>query len=89
MNYQENVNYYTTTTNNSSVHHFKAWRKDNYSNRKFQCAYCDYNTYLKADLRKHERVHTGERPYQCQICPYRSSQKSTLKRHQLTHLKDH
>lgn len=33
-----------------------------------QCDRCDYCCPRPADLRKHQRTHTGERPYKCLFC---------------------
>ena len=88
LNYKENVNYYATTNTIPSENHLRAWRKDNYAFRTYQCSLCSYRCFQKCDLVKHERVHTGERPYKCQICSYCSSQLSSLRRHQRVHLKE-
>ena len=53
--------------------------------KKHACMYCPYRAYLKSDVTKHERIHTGEKPYKCDKCQYRTTQKSCLVRHERTH----
>ena len=45
------------------------------------CKYCAKEFISAGELRRHERVHTGEKPFQCKLCPYKSTQLGNLNRH--------
>lgn len=53
----------------------------------FSCKICDKQFTQRANLQKHERVHTGERPFVCPICRKCYAQHSNMKKHVLTHNK--
>jgi hypothetical protein len=40
---------------------------------------------LLAQVRVHERTHSGERPYQCRFCDYRASQSGNMAAHERRH----
>ncbi|XP_064463844.1 zinc finger protein 596-like [Ornithodoros turicata] len=46
-----------------------------------RCRFCSYSSYHKPNVKKHERIHTGERPYVCQACFRGFSEQSNLYRH--------
>ena len=48
------------------------------------CPFCG-KLFLKRNLIRHLRIHTGERPYACSLCSYRATQKVTLQKHMETH----
>ncbi|XP_031460807.1 zinc finger protein 420-like isoform X2 [Phasianus colchicus] len=53
--------------------------------RFYQCAECEYSTYILSNLRLHVRTHTGEKPYSCSVCQKEFRTSSHLKRHQVLH----
>ncbi|XP_030902512.2 zinc finger protein 493-like [Melopsittacus undulatus] len=51
----------------------------------YQCAECEYATYILSNLKLHVRIHRGERPYSCSICQKKFRTSSHLKRHRVMH----
>ncbi|XP_061317773.1 zinc finger protein 493-like [Pezoporus flaviventris] len=51
----------------------------------YQCAECEYATYILSNLKLHVRTHTGERPYSCSVCQKKFRTSSHLKRHRVMH----
>ncbi|CAN7994559.1 unnamed protein product [Ixodes pacificus] len=52
---------------------------------KFECSRCPYTSVNKFDVKRHERIHTGEKPFQCRFCNRAFNQSSTLISHRRTH----
>ncbi|KFM58731.1 Chorion transcription factor Cf2, partial [Stegodyphus mimosarum] len=50
-----------------------------------RCSYCSYTSPLKANVKRHLLVHTGEKPFSCNICQRRFAQKNYLQIHILAH----
>ncbi|XP_055935757.1 zinc finger protein OZF-like [Argiope bruennichi] len=51
----------------------------------YACDYCDYKTYIKCNLIRHVKKHTGERPYSCKLCGKGYIQKKNLDYHMVSH----
>ncbi|XP_055570691.1 zinc finger protein 91-like isoform X2 [Falco cherrug] len=51
----------------------------------YQCAQCEYATYVLGNLEVHVRTHTGEKPYSCGVCQKKFRTSSHLRRHSVTH----
>uniref|UniRef100_A0A8D9DYD0 Protein hunchback n=1 Tax=Cacopsylla melanoneura TaxID=428564 RepID=A0A8D9DYD0_9HEMI len=52
---------------------------------KYVCFTCDYHTYIRTDMARHIRCHTGDKPYKCNFCPYSSKTNKNLVHHLKTH----
>lgn len=53
--------------------------------RRFKCDKCDRDFNQRANLRRHQLVHSGEKPFECDQCHRRFQQQGDLKRHMLRH----
>ncbi|CAL1272653.1 unnamed protein product [Larinioides sclopetarius] len=53
--------------------------------RRHFCKSCSYSTYVKSNLNRHMRTHTGERPFVCKICGKTFTHSHHFKRHHSTH----
>ncbi|KOB69665.1 Zinc finger protein 32 [Operophtera brumata] len=54
----------------------------------FNCTECDAAFYRKADLDRHQKIHTGEKNYTCEFCPKSFVQKNNLVMHVKMHIGD-
>lgn len=53
--------------------------------KKYWCFICIKGFRDKADLVRHDRIHTGEKPYACPDCGRKFSYTSSMYKHQLIH----
>ncbi|XP_061725731.1 endothelial zinc finger protein induced by tumor necrosis factor alpha-like isoform X2 [Cydia pomonella] len=51
----------------------------------FSCGTCSKQCSRLNDLKKHEKIHTGEKRYSCDLCKRRFTEKHSLARHIRTH----
>ena len=53
--------------------------------RSFVCDTCHKGFTQKYNLKKHQRIHTGEKAFKCETCSKSFTQKGQLKSHQIVH----
>lgn len=51
----------------------------------FSCSFCPKSFQSGADLKRHQRIHTGEKPYGCAVCGKRFSLRGNLVTHERAH----
>lgn len=56
-----------------------------FTRKKFPCSNCSKSCNSAAELRDHQRTHTGERPFQCSFCDKCFALSGTLVRHERLH----
>ncbi|MEQ2174622.1 hypothetical protein GOODEAATRI_009752 [Goodea atripinnis] len=56
-----------------------------FTRKKFPCSDCEKSCNSAAELRDHQRTHTGERPFKCSFCDKRFALSGTLVRHERLH----
>ena len=52
-----------------------------------ECKFCPAVFKSNTDLRRHERIHTGEKPFKCSICEKEFNRKGNMEKHMTTHFK--
>lgn len=55
--------------------------------KKKQCRFCSSVFKSNTDLRRHERIHTGEKPFSCSVCKKSFNRKGNMEKHMGTHFK--
>ena len=53
--------------------------------KQHQCQHCGKNFSTEHNMKRHQKVHTGEKPHACQHCEKRFSESANLLRHNLIH----
>ena len=51
----------------------------------FKCEQCDYRSYKKSCVKKHEATHSQEKPFHCSFCDHCSRFKADLDKHERIH----
>ncbi|KAI5102929.1 zinc finger and SCAN domain-containing protein 21-like [Silurus meridionalis] len=79
----------TADTLDTFVEHFPfeddAWRQQSRADERHVCLLCGKNFNRLANLRIHQRCHTGEKPYMCSHCGRRFSHSGNLQKHKRVH----
>ena len=53
--------------------------------KSYQCNQCNYTSLIVRDVKRHEKIHSGEKPYKCNQCDYATSWACSLKAHMKIH----
>ena len=52
-----------------------------------KCQFCPAIFKSNTDVKRHERIHTGEKPFECTICKKQFNRKGNMEKHLTTHYK--
>ena len=55
--------------------------------KKYACKYCSHSSNKRDNLRRHEKMHTGEKPFACNYCEKTFTRRDNWKLHERTHMK--
>ncbi|XP_064093079.1 longitudinals lacking protein, isoforms H/M/V-like isoform X37 [Macrobrachium nipponense] len=79
------MNPWDVTDDDGRVNDGKSLSASTFTQKVYQCPYCQYSTVSNAHLNRHLLTHTGEKPFSCPHCSYSCRRKEHLTFHIRTH----
>ena len=52
-----------------------------------KCSFCPATFKSNTDVKRHDRIHTGEKPFSCSVCKKTFNRKGNMEKHMTTHFK--